>query len=555
MRALLYLEYRTVVNHAKLALRSPKRLIPVLFMLGWLLFIFVGPGGPRANTTDIALADLQPYMVYIWPAVFGLLVLVSSVLLTAAFSQSLIAFRQAEMDFLVPSGLDRRLILGSKLLRLMTKSLGLPIFITIIWMPSMRSALAYGENAAAWLAYLAFFVYAGFFLSLYTLVNLVGAYRPGGRWWASMVVRGLAYSVVLSPIVLALAGWLLAGNALALVLPALRNPVVTGLLFPVKWLTDLLLAPIGGWSIMRSFELLGLAILGGVTFALAVNRRENPYEPSLVSRVGVAGFLAASRTGDWSSYVQRVKEAEIRKINPARTSIPPFGRGAWALVWKSVVSLRRSYFSAYVGLLLLLGLLVSIPKIVMVAVGGVSGTIPSTMVALSTVPILVLFGSLFAMMELRKDLKQVNLVKPMPFPAWQMLAAETTHAVGFVTAAAWAVMLETAVLYGMPADGSLFLLAAVTPFVSAAAACVQLPVSVIYPDMDDPTAQSAGGFLTMVSTMAVLGLSGFIGVGLWGLGLWRPAVALAVVLFTSAISITGVAGATLLYARYDPTDE
>ncbi len=555
MKTLLYLESRIVINHIKLILRSPKRLVPALLSLGCLLFVFGGAGGRHDRTCHVALAELRPYMEYIWPTVFGLSVIISAISLTAAFSQSLIAFRQTEVDFLIPSGLDRRLVMGSKLLKLILKSLGLPVFVTIVWMSSMQTVFASGESAAAWPAYLAFLMYAAFFLSLYTLVNLIGAYRSGGRWWVSLVVRSLSLSTMLFPVALALAGWLLAGNAVAYLLPAFRHPVTTTLLFPAKWLTDLLLSPITGWNATASIELLGLAALGVVTFGLVVNRRENPYEPSLVSPVGMAALVAASRTGDWTAYAKMIRDAEIRKINPARTSVPPFGRGAWALVWKSAVFFRRRHLSAYACMLVVLGLLVAAPKIVMTAVGESAVSIPSWGVSLPFLLLIILFGSMISMAEMRKDLKQADLVKPMPIAAWQMMVIETAYAVALVTAAAWAVMIESAALDAVQGGGLLFLMAVVTPFVVGATTCAQLPVSVIYPDMDEPASQSIGGFLAFVLAAAVMGGSALIGAVPWNVGLWRPAVALAVIVFTLAISVAGVAVGSLLYARYDPTDE
>lgn len=556
MKALLYLEYRTIVNEIKRTLRSPRRLIPALLMLAMMLFFFRGSGRSGAHPPEtLPLEKLDAFMYIIRPAVFGLLTLISSLVLTAALSQSLIGFRQCELDFLVPSGLDRRLIMGSKLLSLTLKALGIPVVFTVIWLSSTRNEIISGHGAPVWTALLAFYVYTFFFLSLYTLVNLIGTYRPGGKWWVSLVVRGLALSALGFPAVLALGGWLLTGNPLVYLLPALRSPITTTALFPVKWLTDLLLSVVTGWSPVMTAEFAGLTLLAGVVFYATISRKENPYEPSLISSVGLAAIMVASHTGEMKALAARVKDAELKKINPARTSIPPFGRGAWALVWKSTVCSRRSYFNVQVVMVLMLGLFVAVPKILMTAFGENSEAIPSAGAALFALPILILFGSLMATQELRRDLKLVDIVKPMPIQSWHIMAAEAAFSTGLLSLAAWFVLAEVGILYGIPHNGSLLVMALTVPFVVAACTCVQVPISVIYPNWEEVSSQSTGGFLTMLVAISVLGLSLLIGISLWGLGLWRPAVPLAVILFSGAMSIAGVAVGAFLYQRYDPTDE
>jgi hypothetical protein len=556
MKALLYLEYRTFVNYVKLTLRSPKRLIPVLIGLGWVLFVFHSFGRSTHHPHEtLPLDKLNAYMEFIRPLVFGALTLISSLVLTAALSQSLIGFRQCEIDFLVPSGLDRRLIMGSKLLRLTSKPLGLLALLTVMWLAPTRAAITSGSGAPVWTAFLALLVYGFFFLSLYTLVNLIGTYRPGGKWWVSLVVRGLAISAAGFPAVLALGGWVLTGNPLVYLLPALRSPITTTALFPVKWLTDLLLAVVTGWSPMMTVELAGLILLAGVVFAATISRKENPYEPSLTSSLGLVAFMVASHSGQMKALAARVKDAELKKMKPVRTSIPPFGRGAWAFVWKSTVCSRRSYFNVQVVMVLALGFMVAVPKILMAALGEHSDAIPSTMAALFLLPILILFGSLIAGQELRTDLKLVDIVKPMPVQSWHIMAAEAAFSTGLLSLAAWLVLAEVGILYGIPHNGSLLVMALAVPFVIAACTCVQLPISVIYPNWEEVSSQSTGSALTMLLSASVLGLSLLIGVGLWRLGLWRPAVPVAVILFCSAMSIAGTAVGTFLFQRYDPTDE
>lgn len=556
MKALLYLEYRTFVNHVKLTLRSPKRLIPALFALGWVLFFLHGWGRSAHHPHDtLPLDKLNAYMAIIRPAVFGLLTILSSLVLTAALSQSLIGFRQCELDFLVPSGLDRRLVLGSKLSRLMLKAVGFPALFAVFWLPSGHHAIKAAHGGSLWIAFLGFCAYGIFFLSLYTLVNLIGTYRPGGRWWVSFVVRGLALSAAGFPAVLALGGWLLTGNPLVYLLPALRSPITTTALFPVKWLADLLLSLVTGWSPTMTAEFAGLALLGVLVFAVTISRKENPYEPSLVSTVGLAAMMAASNSGEMQALAARVKQAELKKIKPARTSIPPFGRGAWAFVWKSTVYFRRSYFNVQVGMLLMLGLLVAVPRIVMTAAGEHFEAMSSAGAALFSLPILVLFGSLIAGQELRRDLKLVDIVKPMPILSWHIMAAEAVSSTGLLSLAAWFIVAEVGILYGIPHDGSLIAIALAIPFIIGACSCVQLPISVIYPNWEEVSGQSIGGTLMFVLSIAVIAFSFLIGVGLWRLGFWRPAVPAAVILFCLAMSIAGVAVGTFLYQRYDPTDE
>jgi len=122
LRTLLYLSHRELINYLKLSLRTPKRLIPLLLFLLYLLMVLSMVMVSHQHTSGAMQMLLGGYAQSdVWSAVFVVFSLALVYFVYKSFSDSLLVFSLSEIDFLFSTPVDRRTIVLSKLLKLYAK--------------------------------------------------------------------------------------------------------------------------------------------------------------------------------------------------------------------------------------------------------------------------------------------------------------------------------------------------------------------------------------------------------------------------------------------------
>ena len=191
MSTLLYLEARQIVNYARITLRSPKRLVPAILVVLWML-MFIGPQlmlrlmGPRHPISGLSLT-IPPQIPI---ALFALLSIVMLYKVHRSFSEGMVTFPLADIDFLFPTPISRRTILGLRLLGLYAK-LGLYVlFLAFIfgYQVSMFAPSSVGVSVSC----LAVILFGIFLTNTCTTINLVATFREAKKWWLSYAVRWLS---------------------------------------------------------------------------------------------------------------------------------------------------------------------------------------------------------------------------------------------------------------------------------------------------------------------------------------------------------------------------
>ena len=550
MRILLYLKLRQFVNYIIVTARTPKRLIPALIMILYFVGVFVpqifvmrGASG-HGHRMGVQLPEIVPTLVFLLFAA----VLIHQV--HKAFSEGMLVFGPSDVDFLFPMPIDPRKILALKLATIYVK-LGLYVaFFTFIFL--LQLGMVMGAQAGlvvrAWLGVIFFMA---FVVNIRTFINLISTFRDGTKWWAPLVVRAVANGFVIVTLGSIAYLWWATGSLSGAAVHVLSHPVYTIMLLPARWAADQVACVLGAANPVAGRELLAMGLLTLITFVLVMLRNENPYEPSLAISARAAAVRAAMREGGLARVRTLAWNRRVRKSN-VRSVVPPFGRGAIAIVWKNLnITARTSGTAAVTGALIIAGLLIAskiayphaVPPI---AVEGVASAI------LGYVTFII---AIYALQLFRGELKMANILKPMPIPSWQIVMAQAAHGAVLIGGLAGVIAIMVGLTYGLSLRGPLLLVAIAAPFVAYSAFCWQSTIAILYPRWDDPTQQFVGGLLATFSGMISVIPAGVVVGLLYAFRFGSLLAALGVAAVSVAMSAGGIAASGYLYSRFDPTDE
>ncbi len=556
MRLLLYLEFRQFINYITMTLRTPKRLIPFILMIIWFLMAMlprflmphhhaVMPPFPGTSSPQVPAFKL-PEVV---PAVLFFIISLAMVFqIVKSFSESLIVFGLDDIDFLFPAPVSRRAIMTLKLLGLYTR-VGMYVVLGAIFFAPQLSLFFHGTGSI-FIAWLSVSLFAAFLVNICTVINLVSTFRPGGKWWLPAAVRGAAMGLLL--LVLGSTAYIgmSTGNYAEGALQALTSPLITTLLLPARWTADLVLSMITGWQPALGEELAMMALLAGITYGLVITRKENPYEPSLGISARAARIRAARRQGGLFRIQTELSKSKF-KSSGVRSAVTPFGRGAIALIWKSLnISVRNSR-SVWIGVPIIVAVLLIASRIAF----GVKVAEHVEMIAGIALGYAVFISSMLMLQAFRADLKMANILKPMPIPSWQIIAAQCVQGAIMVTTLCWTVVILVGLVYGLSPNSLLVLAALSLPMMTYALLAWQAAASIIYPKWEDPTQQYLGSMIGMAGSAIAIGPP--IVAGVVGHLLHLGVVPTASFVNFAAIGMAalGILISGYLYSRFDPTDE
>lgn len=554
LKPLLYLELRQLINSIKNTARSPKRLIPMLIFGAWIFSsmiqsLLIMSGNISSNSPRFDLLQ-QININMIETGVFLFFAIGSVLVLYSAFSSGIMIFSLAHIDFLFPTPISRRSVLIVKLLRDYVKyGFYVAFFFMIIGSPIFGalhvSIIPWGFiSIAAVLALLLFVV------NLAHTINIVFTFGFERLKQAGLMIKAALVAALLVLIGYGIYQYITTGDSYASLLSAANSPIGNIIFAPAKWTAILFLAPLLGVTSDGWINLIMLWGLAAGSFLLLLSRRENIYEPSLGVSVKYAKKRQAMRSGDYSS----VRISDLQEKGTRRASgfhVPPFGRGAVALVWKNLL-LKYRVSRAQAALMIVM------PLVAIYMVQRFVG--PKDRFMLQYLPFGLLYIiwilSMTAQAEMRSELKQANILKSMPIAAWKVILAQNISAVAYLTAgvAAFAVSIWAFIPETRP---DLLLLCSISaPFFAFANVSAMSISSILYPDMRDISQNyifgMVGFLLIAIAALPTLVLGGI----LWGV--FRLPWYITAACISVANIIVGAAGisiAGLLFRKFDPTGE
>lgn len=550
MRVLLFLQARHLINTVRLTFRTPKRLIPVVLIAVWLAMVVL-PQMILGRSMRYPMAGMAPMTnTSAWPAMVMFLSVFAGYLLLRAFSESMIVFGMPEIDTLFPTPMSRRTIMAFKLVQVSLKTCGYLLFLVAVLLPSFRVWLALGS-----LSYLSVWLSVSLFtavlINLTTSINLAATFRGGNRWWFAWIVRGAIYSIAVFILVSVSNGYRHTHDLQASLHSVIFHPALFLILTPMKWTADLALAQPSAWLTRFVTDFAGMILLMLGSYVLVLTRPENPYEPSLSISMRFAQMRAARRSGNLSR-LRSERWLDRRRPTSVTWSIPPFGRGAVALIWKNINAVARTSREPFIVFLLIAGIGLPATQILL------PGKMTTDMVnhgALIALFYYVWIAANIMFQGFRDDVKQANMLKPMPIPAWKIVAVLPVHGVIILSVVAWCAVAIIAFSYGVPRTSPLVPFSILLPVVSYAVLSSQVWVAILYPDWSDLSQRSIAGVLMMFVYMFSLGLPAGAGIVLWLLHAGLPILIVAVSALSAVVSVVGIALSAAAYAKYDPTNE
>lgn len=556
MRPLLYLEIRQFINTLKNTLRSPKRLIPALIMaagaFAWvmqaLLFSATAPGMARSNQEVTLAASVLPWDL-LRAGAFLALSIGSVVVLYQAFSAGSLVFSIAHIDFLFPTPISRRSVLLVKLVKDYLKyALWVAFFVTFMGSPlcaTMRRSVFPGGliTIAALTGYLLFVV------NVAHTLNIVFTFGYERLRQASKAIKIAMIVVFGSALIYGLEYYVRTGSSSFSFLRAANSPVMRTIFAPAEWTANLALAPLLPVSHEDLARLPLIWVLAVLSFALLMSRKENIYEPSLGVSVRMSKLRVAMRSGDQTA----VRTEIMREKGGGKASrfvIPPFGRGATALIWKNLLVRYRMSAGQLVIMLLLPVVLALLVQHTLGSVEGATRFFPFLLVYISFVL------SVTVQPQIRAELKQANILKSMPIAGWKVMLVQILNGSAYL--AGGILLFATALWALVPGSRTSYLpaCAIMAPFLGFACISATSIPALMYPDTRDSTQNFTCNLLGFILTS--IAVVPTIVIGLVLVLVEKTSIWIALGPICVANLIIGSAGVVIsgaIFRKFDPTSE
>lgn len=429
-QALWYLYARTTANRLRsqaARIRSPRYIAAVAlgaFYLWWALFRNTRLGaspltaGPRIGIVQLIVAALVLVSSARWWLFGG--------------DRSALAFGQAEVQFLFPAPLTRRMLIHAKLLRMQFSILINTVIFSIIFRGGAWNLSAWERGFGLWLVFSTLALHRlGAALVRASAIEHDGAGRK----------RAVVPMVLFGALIFALAfglfeqrAQLAAGAASGIpellqdIVAALRAPVPSAALWPVhRLLAPVFTAGTSAW----------LAALPGALLLLLVHyvwvvRLDGAFEEAALEasqhRAERMQRFRASQMGQ-----ARSKSGKLARV----PSLALRGRPEVAIAWKNVAAALRggAWRTQLITFTVALGVLAMATEFASSRANDVF-----LGVAIGWVAMLLFLGPLWMRFDLRLDLPRLALLKTYPLPGWRIVVAEIAAVTGLHTITLWTLM-------------------------------------------------------------------------------------------------------------------
>jgi hypothetical protein len=569
MKPLLFLTTRSVLNGIRRALTTPRRLITVLIFCGYYYYFFVRPSlGSRGQIFPKGIELSLPPLDILEAVVFALFSGLSVLLMLTIFSQAG-GFKPADVDMLFPTPLPPKLILSFRLARDYIATLLLPVFfglfafvpISRAWtemfrkMPDPEAAgMAIRSIGLAWLLMALVWVSITYAVNLF--INRSDLRSDRNKkvlvWATILVVLGVVGYLVLS-----LSTLTSPEEAVELA----HSPLLRSFFFTATLASHMVMSPLtGNWGLGLAGAMAMIAI-AVVAVKVAMTQSSWLYDQAAVKGFGGAERRQLQQAGDFYGMVASMaKEGKLKAGR--RTWVHRWRlQGPAALFWKDIFLQTR-------GMKFLMLLLFAIALFMNLMPSLAAGSIRRSPEMAAGVIFLVMQLVTLLMMTLSyaqtgfmELLRRVDTQKPLPFTPATTVFVEVISKSALGTFGSWAsaVVLLVAQPLAWP-----FVVAAmvVAPFASVLISSAALLLTLMFPDIDDPSQRPIRGILMMLAILVFAVPGGTIALGGFALlSALKVSIPMAVLLLAVPVALTNL-GVTFLvttmsgnlYANYNPSE-
>lgn len=519
VRPLLFLTGRSIVNGIKRQISTPRRIISFLFVVGYYVFVFIRPFGSGARPIPSTLSGeisktTLPNLATFEPYFFLGFVLLGTMLSLGILSYKGV-FRPADVDVLFPTPVNPKVVLLFRILRDYIFTLLLPLFCAIIGFRGTTQGLdvffrnfpKYGPYAlraatGAWFLLALAWVAIGYAASLF--VNRTDLQSERNR---RIIIALVAVPPLLLAVVLAIE--MRASFTLQTFHDTLANPLFH-ILFPTSAAASAItMAPLTGNLLGGFAGLLFLIATSAVFLWLASSQSGWMYDQAAARGFDDVSIKALQRKGDMAGVQAAMARKGRVKVGRVAARISRWQvKGPLALIWKEAVLQARTSM-AFIYLFVPLGLIM---------MGLVTYAAADEKDPIFYQSMFWMFGTMFTFIMIQissqmgfvEVLRRVDLQKPLPFSPNVTMAGEVVGKAGqtllfLVPYSLGALILKPSIwLDALMAVPLLFSVALV---MSSSA----LLVTILFPDVDDPTQRGFRGLMQMLGTALTL----FLGVAVF----------------------------------------
>lgn len=548
MKAILYKDYRQTVNLIKLILRSPKRLIPIVLFLIYLLFAYwsvTTVDNPHQINSNRTLYIMPRQL---WSGMFIMLALIALHFIIKSLENSIIVFSMSEIDMMMPAPIPKTTILITKIVKTYLLYIGIVLFLMLLLYSSFYHMGIFNDSFNPLSIIIAISLFIILMINIGVGINLVLSNQKTDRIPYILFIKYLICGIFLLLLISIILHYNSNHSITTSIIQTTSNPILLMLFMPVKWAADLIVVPMSQWTsqYLAEFVLLILSICA--TFLFAVSRDENPYEPALNTSIKMAKRTQALKSGNWQQVKMEVLKTEKSHIEK-KTWIPPIGNGGLALLWKNLIVTSRTTLSKWI----ITGAAVIISAFIVKHNSMIDYSL-LTVILLLSIFYIIQIGSTYQMRSIKYNLINADLIKPMPISSWKIIALEPITGTILMSSLYFFVYIAAFIIFGNKLkylDYTIVLI----PLISYSCLCMQTPIIIKYPNW----AEISQGFIASILMLTAVFFCLGIPIGILTILIIAkipPIIATAVSAFACIIhSIGGIALGTYAYQHYDPTDE
>jgi hypothetical protein len=488
--------------------------------------------------------------------VFGLFGLLSLTLMLNV-SNYRGGFKPADVDVLFPTPVSPKLNLIFRIVRDTLVTLLLPLLFALIGWQGVNVGISaffrnfpqYGNfvfraSFAAWLLMSLSWVCIGYAVSLF--VNRSDLQSDRNRralaWVLGALIVGVGAYIALS--LRTDFSWNMA-YALA------HDPFLRATLFTATAATVLVMAPLHGSLVELGAGLGGFALILFASIRLALTQVGWMYDQAAAKGFEAGEFRSLQRKGDVYGMMAHAARSGKLKDNPVARRLARWSpRGARALVWKETVLTLRVNWMTILMNSILVTFMVAMP--VWAAAATRPGPIVPMFYGMHVLGVFIGAVSL-ANVGFAELLRRVDLQKPLPFSPMAIVSAEVAAKVAIPWMSS---VIASVVAVSLSASLAQHALVAfvLVPSIAFLFTAIALLVTVLAPDLDDPTQRGYRGFLMVLglATLSLPGAGAFI--GLWIAGLPPGIACIPAIVLNGLIGFAVLAVASNLYASFNPSE-